>query len=102
LGSLSGTADFSIPIPDNMDGSWDLSLNIGATLAGTGTVTLSNGRALILDLKGKYSPQTGLAKLALKGTAGNSSAGSQAKVVISSFGDLFQVQGILLGQKVLF
>jgi hypothetical protein len=102
LGSLSGKADFSTAIPDNMDGSWDLTLNIGATLAGTGTVSLSNGRQLILDLKGKYSPQTGLAKLALKGTAENSSVGSQAKVVISSVGDLLQVQGSLLGQKVLF
>ena len=102
LGTLSGTADFSTALPANMDGSWDLSLNIGATLAGTGTVKLSNGRELLLDLKGKYSPQTGLAKLSLKGTPINGSAGSQATVVISSFGNLLQVQGSLLGQKVIY
>jgi hypothetical protein len=99
---LNGIADFSTFIPGDMDGSWDLSLNIGATLDGTGTITLSNGRELILDLKGKYSPQTGTAKLILNGTPVNSSKGTQANILISSFGDLLSIKGTLLGQQVFF
>src|SRR6185369_1940933 len=101
---FGGAANFEAPIPDGMDGSWSLHLEIGPTQnpAGTATVTLSNGRPFAFDLNGKYSPQTGVANLKLTGKGDiadpNRSVGSQLNVSISSFGDLFGVSGKLLGQ----
>lgn len=118
-GSLIGTAtgkicvkgegclpiDEAMELPLPADGSWVLILNIqnvdGIKLTGTATAELYNLegqlRTETFTLKGKYNANTGLAKLSLKGSAGN--------FTIQAYdlaGDLiFQsITGKLLGQAV--
>ena len=69
--SVPGSQQFDLPV--DMDGTWDLVMDIQNTsgkLTGTASAVLSNGRSVPLNLNGQYTSSNDLTKLSLKGSAG--------------------------------
>ena len=63
--------DIQIPLPTDMNGNWDLTLNVqpsGTHYLGDGAVALSNGRTVPLAVLGAYNAKTDISKLTLKST----------------------------------
>lgn len=66
--------EVTIDLPYDMDGSWDLGVNVTANktkLTGTGRITLSNGSVYDFSVNGTYTPKTDVSKLTLKGMPAN-------------------------------
>lgn len=64
-------SDTVTPLPEDMDGSFDLSVNVTTNKTrylGTGTMSLSNGKIIALGATGNYRPKPDKSTLALKGT----------------------------------
>jgi hypothetical protein len=122
-GSMSGTArgtaqlggfgsgrvlsDVSVSLPGPpfplVDGSWNLSMNILPVghLSGTGTVTLSNGRALQMRLNGNFSEATGISKVNLNGIQGSQGNTLHVEFLNTTNGVAIQtLRGHLFGQQV--
>ena len=97
------TADFELILPDEMDGSAGLSMDVNSTdakgtkLAGTGTLTLSNSDTYTFTVKGSYNAKNGLDKLTLTGV-GKPSPGKFTLVIADSNGTLNSLKGKSLGQ----
>jgi hypothetical protein len=95
-----------IPLPGSplVDGSWNLSMNILPLghLSGTGTVTLSNGRALQMRLNGNFSEATGISKVNLNGIRGSQGNALHVEFLTGTNGVNIQVlRGHLFNQQVL-
>jgi hypothetical protein len=107
-GKVDTTQNLPLSLPAPMDGSWLLTMNLLPLghLSGTGSVTLSNGRALQMRLHGSFSDSTGLSKVNLTGIQG--SQGNTLHVEFATgdtnSGNSVQIQtlkGHLFGQQVL-
>jgi len=64
--------DIQIPLPLDMTGKWDLTLNVqpsGTHYVGDGAVNLSNGRTVPIAVAGSYSAKSDISKFNLKSTA---------------------------------
>ena len=94
------SASVSTPLPQGMDGSWGLQMNIIplSRLGGTANIVLANGRTLTANLSGSYSPHTGLSTVQITGTG--SGRGVSLRVKFASTGTP-GVNGLLMGQTVL-
>jgi hypothetical protein len=103
LNSISGKADFAMPLPT--DGSWNLTLRlVGVTkLTGTGIITTPS-RNLGLDLAGKF--KSGLTKVKAKGAGdvpdASNGTGTSATIILPDTFDTIQFDGKVLGQKMFF
>ena len=101
---VTSTQGYSIPLPDGMDGTWTLDINIAADgnkLAGTGAITLSNGRVLSYQIKGSYNTKSQVAKLKLVGQ-GDATGTSLSLTTQGTGMDLTSLKGKVLGQKPTF
>ncbi len=98
------TADFDLTLPDDMDGSAGLSMDVNSTnargtkLGGTGTLTLSNGDVYNYNIKGSFNAKKGLDKLTLTGV-GKPSPGKFTLVINDSSDNLNSLKGKSLGQS---
>ena len=104
-GSVADTVSTVLPSsPGLVDGSWNLSMNILPLghLSGTGTVTLSNGRALQMRLSGNFSEATGLSKVNLNGIQGSQGNTLHVEFLNTTNGVAIQtLRGHLFNQQVL-
>ncbi|PWU09299.1 MAG: hypothetical protein C5B50_27685 [Verrucomicrobia bacterium] len=103
----------SIPLPDGMDGTWALTLDVVPLnkLGGSGTVVLSNGRVLQGRINGDYSLNQARSKIRLKGSLDQRItppsvavplSGNHLDVIIPDDPDLsVEINGKLLGQSVM-
>jgi hypothetical protein len=94
---MSETAGFYEDLPDDMDGSFNLTFEAypeGNNLVGDGTLTLSNGEQFSFSVKGKTRDKTGETKFKLKGDA------TKLKLMIESDDSLNSIKGKVLGQKI--
>ncbi len=95
---------FETEIDDfNMDGSWDLILNVenvdGKNLVAQAKVALSNGRSVTLNGAGKYSDKTDTSKIKAKGMTSDT-VGSKLSLMATGAGlDIVAGKGKLFGQK---
>jgi len=104
-GSVKASRKFaavvSTSLPGGMDGDWTLDTDIttnGTKLAGTGTLTLSNGRAFNYLITGSYNTGTEVAKLKLAGQG----AALKTSLSLTTEGTnmvLTTLKGKVLGQK---
>jgi hypothetical protein len=94
------TQSVSLPLPAGMNGDWTLDLNIvtnGNKRAGTGTLTLSNGRVLTYQIVGSYNAKSQLSKLKLVGES--EATGSSLSLTTHGAGmNLTGLKGKVLGQ----
>lgn len=106
-GNISGKVfDFSTPMPDGADATWNLSLNIAPLkkIGGTAIITTPN-RSLGMDLSGSF--KNAEFKLTAKG-AGDvpntaNGTGSKAKILLPESVDSIDLfSGKVLGQKLVF
>ena len=97
LDTINGVADFEATLMGDMDGSWSLVLNIlpFSNLTGTGTIVLSNGRTMVMDLTGEHSFGS---DLRLKGFG--DSRGTKMRVFLYESQDVQEIFGTAFGQKV--
>jgi hypothetical protein len=103
LGCQTIGTNTTLNLPANMDGTWELKLNIqtsGSSVTGTATVTLSNGRELPHTVTGSYSSSTGISKLKLKGTG--EAARTALSTTVDGTGNVTTLKGKLFGQAVAF
>ena len=104
-GSVADTVSTVLPSsPGLVDGSWNLSMNILPLghLSGTGTVTLSNGRALQMRLNGNFSEATGISKVNLNGIQGSQGNTLHVEFLNTTNGVAIQtLRGHLFNQQVL-
>jgi hypothetical protein len=93
------TSSDTIPLPAGMNGDWTLALNIatnGTKLAGTGTLTLANGRVLTYQVTGSYNNRSQTSKLKFIGE----SDALGTSLSLSSIGtNLITLKGKVLGQS---
>lgn len=105
LGSGLIREDFAaMPLPGGINGSWSVTLNVVPLLqlAGTGTISLPNGRNLQGMISGTYSSGSGIAKIRLTGIG--SDKGFSVTITTSSSDSgpqLETVRGRVLGQTLL-
>ena len=104
-GMSSGTihSDVVVPIEPGMDGSWTLNMNILPLkkLSGTGTIVLSNGRTLPMDLSGNFSSKTGVTKVKLKGISEGLGSNLNISFADTEEGTVIEkMNGKVLGQSV--
>lgn len=114
LGALGGgriNSSFGpISLPDGVDGTWIVQMNIVPLnrLGGSGTIVVGNvvnadqdtvGRTLTTGLTGNISSSTGLANVRLSGLPG--SGGTSLNLTFDSSANLDAANGTILGQKVL-
>jgi hypothetical protein len=91
----------STALPSGMTGDWTLTNDITVVankLTGTGTLTLSNGRAFTYAITGSFNTSTGVAKLKLAGQG----AALKTSLSLTTEGanmDLTALKGKVLGQK---
>ncbi len=104
-GSISGTVeDFSTPMPNGANATWNLSLQIAGLkkIGGSATMTTPN-RAMGFDLSGKYN---GIFNITAKGTTDVQDTvtgiGASAKMQVPSTFDRVAFKGKVLGQSLLF
>jgi hypothetical protein len=94
-------ATVSTSLPGAMTGDWTLTNDITVAankLTGTGTLTLSNGRALTYKITGSYNTSTEVAKLKLVGQ-GPALKTSLSLTTEGTNMDLTVLKGKVLGQK---
>jgi len=103
IGGAGATAtDFGLDLPNGMDGTWGLHLDLSGLsnqkIFGSGVITLANNRTVHFDVTGSYSPSTDVAKVTLKGT--NDGIGSKAAFsFLSSSQEVLKLSGKVLGQS---
>jgi hypothetical protein len=100
--TYSGSAPFSVPA--GVTGDWMLDTDITATgdkLSGTGTLTLSNGRAFTYKITGIYSTKSDAAKLILVGQ-GDAVGTSLLLTTQGTNMDLTALKGKVLGETPTF
>lgn len=97
----SKTAAYQVSLPAGMTGNWNLEITLraqGNKLAGSGLVSLSNGRALNYSLNGRYNPKTQVSTLHWIGTGE-----TQGTAMVTTFAGpqmiLKTLTGSVLGQK---
>lgn len=93
-----------LPLPDGMTGDWTLTLNLtasGTDLAGTATLTLSNGRTLSYQITGRYDSTKQTAKLGLAGY-GEATGSKFSLTTLGQELNLLAIKGRVLGQKIKF
>jgi hypothetical protein len=98
---VTDTQHYSIALPQGMNGGWTLASDIAANgnkLAGTGTITLSNGRTLSYQIIGSYNTKSQIAKLKLIGT-GDAKGTSLSLTTQGTGMTLVTLKGKVLGQK---
>ena len=97
---LTTTNTITLPLPAGMDGNWTLNvktIGVANTLTGTAALTLSTGRILNYQLRGRYSPRSQNGVLILTGR--NEPLGTF--LVLSTHGPslgLVKLRGRVLGQ----
>ena len=95
------TNSLVLPLPSAMDGQWSLevkAIGVVNALAGTATVTLSNGRTLNYQVRGRYAPRSQNGVLVLAGR--NDAAGSFLVLATHGTGlTLSKLHGRVLGQR---
>jgi hypothetical protein len=99
LGSATIKDSVSLPLAPGMDGSWTLQLNIVALkkLAGSASITLSNGRILPATLSGSFASGRSSVRL----TAFNDGKGSRLNLIFFENATApDSLQGRILGQTV--
>jgi len=100
---VSEKSTFSEPLPEDMDGSFNLTIEVdqdGKKLVGNGTLELSNGIRYSLPAKGKVNNKKGKSKLELKGDT-TASKGCKLKLIIDESDDSIEsIKGKVLGQKI--
>ena len=101
-----GPIEFEVPIADPlMDGSWDLMMavtkvNDKSLVVTNATLTLSNGRTIVLSGKGAYRANTNQTKLSLKGDPKSASKGASLQLIANGASmEIAALTGKLLGQK---
>jgi hypothetical protein len=97
-GSMGDTVPVDLDMPDDMDGTSILSINVDSLnnkLNGTGSIVLSNSDVINFSVGGTYNLKKNQTKLALKGIAG-----SLAITVDESDGEYLLVKGKVMGQTV--
>jgi hypothetical protein len=104
-GSISGTVpDFSTPMPNGANATWNLSLQMAGlkSIAGSAIATTPN-RALGFDLSGKYN---GIFNISAKGAGDvqdtSPGTGASGKIQVLNTFDSMSFNGKILGQKLLF
>jgi hypothetical protein len=70
-----------------------------ATISGTALATLSNGRTVPFQIKGKYSAGTGQSKLRLTGI-GNGIGSRLSLVTNGDMTSILTISGLMLGQTI--
>jgi len=105
LGSGLIREDFAaVPLPGGIDGSWSVTLRVVPLLklAGTGTISLPNGRNLQGMISGSYSSGSGIARIRLTGVGGDRGFSVTFTTSSSDAGpQLETVRGRVLGQTLL-
>jgi hypothetical protein len=97
------TTNVSFALPENMTGSWTLTLDIGTTnnvVRGTATVQLSNGRMVSFNARGRYRANTGLTVLTLRGKG--PALGVNLPLTLDSAGSITKLRGKLFGEKLVY
>ena len=103
LGRIVIPLNVSYPLPPGVNGAWSAQMDILPLnrLAGSGSLVLSNGRALPVNLSGSFSSRTGLSRVLLPGV----SSGAGSSVSLSFLPNATTPQtmaGRILGQAVRF
>jgi len=96
-------SNVSFSLPADMDGSWTLALNImstGRVVRGTAVATLSNGRPVSFNVRGRYVLADGTSLLTLNGTG--SAFGRRLLLRADATGRLQTLRGQLFGQHLVF
>ena len=91
--------NISLPLPAGMDGSWSADMNIVPLdkFGGSGSIILSNGRALPASLSGSFSRQSLVSTVKISGI--NEAKGSSVTVRFLDGADAPQsLRGSILGQ----
>jgi hypothetical protein len=98
--------EITLELPYDMDGSWDLSLNVTPNktkLAGTGRITLSNGTVYDFNVSGTYTLKTDLSNIAMKGAPANKAMTAN---IVANCGNLQMnvktLKGKALGQTITY
>jgi hypothetical protein len=96
----TGTVPESFTVQPDMDGSWQLALNISGDprLSGNATATLSNGKTVSFSCTGAKN-RTGTSHVRLTGIG--DSVGARLLVTLDTAGNLRKMTGRVFGQKVL-
>jgi len=98
---MTTTNTITFPLPAGMDGNWTLNvktIGVANTLTGTATLTLSTGRTLTYQLRGRYASRSQNGVLVLTGR--NNAVGSF--LVLRTQGanlSLVKLYGRVLGQR---
>jgi hypothetical protein len=101
-GTTKVTKGKTMDLPEGMDGTWDLAVNIvnvGNRLQGDGTIELSTGRRFSYLVSGSTNSKTGIRTLRLKGFG--ETQGSVFVITLQGE-NISKVTGNLLGQKLRF
>jgi hypothetical protein len=115
LGGKSGRINSTItplPLPQGVDGTWTLQMNIVplSTLGGSGTIVVGSvvnannatvGRVLQTGLRGTFSSASDLARVTLVGLRSAYSSGSTVSLSFTPAGSVNTLHGTILGQRVL-
>jgi hypothetical protein len=103
--NISGPMEFSTPMPQGTNATWNLSLQLAGLkkLTGTGVITTPS-RALGLDLSGTF--KNSIFKIKAKGANdvpnALNGAGSSATIQLTPTFDTILFKGKVLGQKLYF
>jgi hypothetical protein len=91
-----------VPLPPDVNGSWTSQLNVVALnrLAGSGSIILSNGRAVQGKLSGRYSASSALSRMKLLGS-GDSRGNKLDLTLFDLAAEPEHLSGKILGQGVL-
>ena len=106
--SFSGTdGNFSTPLPPDVTGVWNLTLDlgsIGTATGGTAKLTTWSNRQFSFNVEGHFNPRLGVAQLKLSDAGDDQQVvnGMNFTVLLDSEGNLVGVKGKLFGQKVAF
>jgi hypothetical protein len=103
IGSGPINDNFTQSLPANMNGGWQLNVNLSSPsatkLSGTSSIHLNNGRNLDLGLKGSYTSKTHKSSIALTGA--NTAKGTTLTVTGTDDAlTTVTVKGKILGQNV--
>ena len=91
----------TLPLPENMDGSWQLSLNLvpdGNRLSGTAFITYSNGQTNGFRLRGSYYPRKEKYRVLLTGQEADCGASLSLWLVSPGMG-IESLSGVVAGQR---
>ena len=106
LGQKIPTTEIALDLPADMDGSWDLTVDVhpnGTKLTGTGQITLSNGSVYGFTLTGTYAARTDLSKITIKGLPSNKSLAANLVAQFSQAGmNVTSLKGKALGQALTY